>query len=153
MNQQQVDACSGTALLYMGPDGADDEWTRRLVLAMEADDVHEAEYVTAVMLGVLFGRSCSQAPFASGEWRKAFGGTAERANALRLIGFMVANMLGAPAWAKGWPERLAKLRDPTRNLSSGQWGRVCDILTHEINTWAFFCDLASRNEMERWADD
>ena len=44
------DLCSGLALLYLGPDGAPDEYTDRLMLAMEVQNVEEMEHVSALLI-------------------------------------------------------------------------------------------------------
>ncbi len=70
--KDQLDACSGIALLYMGSDEPD-EYVERLHAAMEAEDVDEAEHVSAVMVAMLVTRvSDKSARFAAERWREAF---------------------------------------------------------------------------------
>lgn len=71
----QEDACSGIALLYMGPSGTVDEHVEKLQLAMESGDSAEAEHQSAIMLVRLVPTlSRKSLEFASTRWRKAFPG-------------------------------------------------------------------------------
>lgn len=44
------DLASGIALLYMGPGGQADEFTERLIAAMESKNLDEIVHLTALML-------------------------------------------------------------------------------------------------------
>jgi hypothetical protein len=69
---EQLDACDGIALLYMGSDRVPDEYTQRLRAAMEDFDVDEMEHVAALMVTLLYGRDDPQARLAAEKWNKAF---------------------------------------------------------------------------------
>ena len=72
LTAKQVDACCGTALLYMGPDGAADYYILRLRSAMDRGDKIEAEHVSAVMVGLLVTRAPEVAAQAAEIWHDAF---------------------------------------------------------------------------------
>jgi hypothetical protein len=74
LTADQKDACSGIALLYMGPERRDDEdCLRRLMAYMECGDVERAARITA---GLLLRMATTLSPdsldFAAGRWEEAF---------------------------------------------------------------------------------
>ena len=70
----QEDACSGIAILYMGPEPRKvDEYVARLFIAMESGNVEEAEYVSAVMIGILAKTLSDESlTFVTSRWNEAF---------------------------------------------------------------------------------
>lgn len=65
------DAAAGIALLYMGPITLPDEYTDRLRLAMEQEDLDEIEHVTALMVGLIRVRDKDDAyRIVSAAWKK-----------------------------------------------------------------------------------
>lgn len=81
LTAKQEDACSGIALLYIGPSGNSDEYVERLHTAMESGDVDEAESVSADMLLMLLLMELPEESFWTAReiWHKAFGTKATRA--------------------------------------------------------------------------
>ncbi|KKN04350.1 hypothetical protein LCGC14_1098290 [marine sediment metagenome] len=69
----QEDACSGIALLYMGPDAKSDDHVEKLRLAMVVGDVGAAEHESAVILAKLCSTLQAESlSFASARWLEAF---------------------------------------------------------------------------------
>ena len=74
MNPEQVSACAGIALIYMGPNKTANELVERLGVAMKAGDVDECKAASLLMVAQLMGRgSGDSAPQCIREWSKAFG--------------------------------------------------------------------------------
>jgi len=54
ISPEVADAACGIALCYSGQ--SDDEYSTRLVAAMESSDMNEIEHVTALMICLMYGR-------------------------------------------------------------------------------------------------
>ena len=71
VSREVANFASGIALLYMGPNNGGDEYTDRLLVAMETGDLDEVEHITSLLMLRLMVAGTYPA-FASGEWYRLF---------------------------------------------------------------------------------
>lgn len=64
------DLIAGLSLLYLGPDGAVDDLTKRAMRAMERDDEPEMEHITALLIGQIIARGRTLPEFARDRWNR-----------------------------------------------------------------------------------